>query len=362
MPDKDMRALVFEEPGRMTLRRMPTPTPGAGELLIRVHAAAICGTDLRILAGTKTREVRRGHPIGHECAGTVAAIGAGVEGYRLGQRVGVCVVVSCGQCAYCRSDRENLCETRITLGYATDGAFADYMLIPALAVRRGNVFALPDGVSMEAAALIEPLACCLNGQREMDLPALGGPAGKRGAASLVIFGAGPIGLLHLLAARTWSDPPIRPITVVEPQTYRQEAARSLGADAVCGPDSFDAAGQFDAAILAVGIPDLVGMAVRAVRPCGRISLFAGLPVGSMSAIDPNAVHYRQIRLYGASESRRRDYAEALSLVADGRLDLSPLITGCFEIEDYAEAFRAAGDGTALKVLFRLTADGARTVA
>lgn len=346
-----MRALIFEEPGRMSLRRVGRPIPGEGEVLIRVHTAAICGTDLKILSGKKTREIRKGHSIGHECTGVVAAVGSGIQGYHVGQHVAVCVVVSCGECAYCRSGRENLCETRITLGYATDGAFADYMLIPARAVRRGNLFILPEHVRLDDAPLIEPMACCLNGQREMGLPGLDGPARERGAASLVIFGAGPIGLFHLMLARTHCDPAVRPILVVEPQAYRREIARSLGADRVCSPEEFDAEDEFDLAILAVGVPELVATAVRAVGKCGRISLFAGLPVGSTSVIDPNAIHYKQIRLLGASESRLRDFAEALALMADGRLDPSPIITHRFALEDYEEAFGVAASGSALKVVF-----------
>ncbi len=353
MPNELMRALIFEEPRVMTLRRVPRPVPAAGEVVIRVHTAAICGTDVKILAGRKTREIRRGHPIGHECTGTVAAVGPGVTGYEIGQPVAVCVVVSCGQCDYCRTDRENLCDTRFTLGYATDGCFADYMLIPAQAVGRGNLFRLPEHVSLADAPLVEPLACCLNGQRELGLPGLDGPARRRGSASLVIFGAGPIGLFHLMLARTYREPAVGPVTVVEPQPHRREVARSLGADVVCSPEEFDAADAFDLAILAVGLPELVPVAIRAVGKCGRISLFAGLPVGSVSAVDPNAIHYKQIRLFGASESRRCDFADALALIADGRLDPAPIITHRFPLEQHEEAFRVAAHGSAIKVVFTM---------
>ena len=346
-----MRALVFEGPHKLSLRQIPMPEPAEGEVLIRVHAAAICGSDVRIVSGTKTRDVRTGHPIGHECAGTVAAVGKGVTGYAPGERVAVCVVVSCGQCTYCLMERENLCETRITLGYHTDGAFADYMLIPAHAVKRGNLFKLPDGVALAYAPLIEPMACCLNGQHEMDLSEQGSTADRRDDQSLVIFGAGPIGLLHLMLARARSEPTFSEITVVEPQPHRREYARKLGADTVCSPGEFEAADRFDAAILAAGVPELVSQAVGAVCKCGRISLFAGFAVGASAVIDPNAIHYKQIRLFGASESRRTDFAEAMSLMAERRIDPAPLVTHRFALEDFKEAFRVAADGSALKVVF-----------
>jgi len=348
-----MRALVFEGPSKLSLRQIPRPEPAEGEVLIRVRAAAICGSDVRIVSGSKTRDVRTGHTIGHECAGVVAAIGKSVKDYAPGQRVAVCVVVSCGQCAYCLTGRENLCETRITLGYHTDGAFADYMLIPAHAVNRDNLFKLPDSVALAYAPLIEPMACCLNGQHEMGLCEPRGAADRRDDQSLVIFGAGPIGLLHLMLARARSAVPFSEITVVEPRPHRREYARKLGADTVCSPDEFDAADRVDAAILAVGVPEVVPQAVGAVRKCGQISLFAGFPVGASAVIDPNAIHYKQIRLFGASESRRSDFAEAMSLMAEGHVDPAPLVTHRFALEDYREAFRVAADGSALKVVFDL---------
>ncbi|HPD29906.1 MAG TPA: alcohol dehydrogenase catalytic domain-containing protein [Phycisphaerae bacterium] len=344
-----MRALVFEGPNRMNLRQIPRPRPGPGEVLIRVHATAICGTDIRIFTGRKTREIRHGHPIGHECAGTVAAVGAGVTGYTSGEPVAVCVVVSCGQCEYCRADRENLCDTRYTLGYATDGSFAEYMLIPALAVSRGNLFHLPPQIPMEMAPLLEPIACCLNGQHEMGLGQDKGVKDGR-PQSLLIFGAGPIGLIHLMLAKAKG---VRPITVVEPVAHRRELAGRFGADEVVSPDQFVVAARFDAAILAVGVPELVNVALRAVKKTGRISLFAGFSGGATATIDPNAVHYGQITISGASESRRRDFAEAMSLVQRGIIDPALLLTHRFSLDQYEQAFRVAGDGTAVKVIFEI---------
>lgn len=344
-----MKALIFEGPGRLTLRHMARPVPAAGEVLIRVHRAAICGTDIKIINGQKTRDVRQGVPIGHECAGRVEAVGPGVDDYQPGERVAICVVVSCGTCDYCAADRENLCETRITLGYHTDGAFAEYMLIPERAVRRGNVFKLPADFPLEVAPLLEPMACCLNGQHEMGLGKTDGAA-ENAPASLVIFGAGPIGLIHLLLARAGGRP-IGPVAVVEPQKHRRETARRLGADEVYAPEEFDMEDKYDAAICAVGVYDIVPVALRAVRKAGKVSLFAGYPAGGSVAVDPNLIHYKQIRVTGASESRRRDFAEALELVASGRVDPRPLMTHDFALEDYDRAFRCAADGSALKVAF-----------
>lgn len=340
-----MRALVFEGPNRLRVDRRAVPSAGPGEVVVRVHRATICGTDVRIVSGRKTREVRPGHPIGHECAGVIHTIGEGVESVAVGDRVGVCVVVSCGRCIWCQSGHENLCDTRYTLGYRTDGAFADAMVIPADAVARGNLFKLPERVPVEVAPLLEPMACCINGQCEMALD-------DESVESLVIFGGGPIGLMHLMIGRAKAKRgKAISITVVEPRAVRREAAAGLGADQTTPPEEFRANGEFDAAILAVGVPELVTLAMRSVRKGGRVSLFAGFDTGTSVMLDPNLVHYHQIRVTGASESRRRDYAEALALVADGSIDVHPLVTHRFPLEAYEEAFRVAADGSALKVAF-----------
>ncbi len=348
-----MRALVFEGPNRLRLREVPRPAAAAGEVLVRVHTAAICGTDLRIISGRKTRDVRVGYPIGHECSGTVAEIGQGVTCCQPGDRVAICVVVSCGQCSFCAADKENLCHRRITLGYHTDGAFAEYMLIPAHAVSRGNVFLLPEQVSIETAPLLEPMACCLNGQHEMDLGRPGAHLEAGRGESLVIFGAGPIGLLHLLLARARGG--VDRITVVEPRENRRAMASRLGADSVCGPEEFSALDEYDAAICAVGAPAVVPAALRAAGKLGKLNFFAGFDQGLNVSLDPNQIHYKQLRITGASESRRRDFAEALTLTKEGKVDTAPLLTHRFPLHRFEEAFATAADGSALKVAFDLYA-------
>lgn len=341
-----MKALVFDGPGRLQLRDIARPIPAEGEVLVRVHHATICGTDIRIVEGRKTRDIRCGYPIGHECAGTVARTGPGVTDFRTGERVSVCVVVSCGECRECRADRENLCATRITLGYHTAGAFAEYMLIPAHAVRRGNLYKLPADVSLEVASLLEPLGCCINGRHEMT----DGERGGRG--TLAILGAGPIGLLHLQLARSGNG--YERIVMTEPLSHRRDWALRFGADEAVHPDAFDAREEFDDVIIAFGDTDLLGTAMRAARKCGNVNLFAGFDRDARVPIYPNLVHYNQLRLTGGSESRRRDYSEALSLVRQGKVDLAPMVTHRFRLQDHREAFRAAADRLGLKVAFDIS--------
>ena len=188
-----MKAAVLRGPNDLALTTIATPQAGAGDLVLRVRAATVCGTDLRILTGKKTKGVRFPSVIGHEFAGVVVEAGADVVGWRVGDRVCVDPVVPCRACAYCKSGRENVCLNRQAIGYEFDGAFAEYVRVPAIALQSGNVFRVPDGMDFEAAALAEPLACCLNGFRNADV---------RLGDTVLVLGAGPIGLMHAALAKS----------------------------------------------------------------------------------------------------------------------------------------------------------------
>jgi len=332
-----VQALLFEGPGKLALRTVPDPQAGPGQIVVRVEATTICGTDVRIVDGLKKRDVRLGHPIGHEFAGVVEEVGPDVRGFSVGDPVAVHPVVTCGACAFCRGGQENLCLERITLGYQVDGSFAEKILLPARAVARGNVFARPEHIRAEQACLLEPIAACLQGQQAMGLQAGG---------AVVIFGAGPIGLFHLMLA---AERGCRPICVVEPRQARRRMALALGADEACGPDEFNPDDRFDGVILAVGRAELIPIALRAARPGGRISLFAGFGPDAAARIDPNAIHYKQLIVAGATESRRSDFAKAMELMASGRVRVDPIITHRFPLEEYAAAFETARSGAGLKV-------------
>jgi L-iditol 2-dehydrogenase len=234
------------------------------------------------------------------------------------------------------------------------------MLIPAHAVRRGNLFKLPPEIPLDIAPLLEPMACCINGLREMHehlgddslCPRRAGPSSGRGTAGprrLAILGAGPIGLLHAKLARAYGG--YERIVMTEPLAHRRELALRHGADEVLSPDEFDAREEFDDVIIAFGDTSLVETAMRAARKCGHVSMFAGFDKDVRPEFDPNLVHYNQLRITGGSESRRRDYVEALSLVREGRVDLTGMITHRFSLGDYEQAFAAATQRLGLKVAF-----------
>ncbi len=341
-----MKAAVLQAPKDLRLSDIAIPEAAAGELVLRVRAAAVCGTDLRILTGRKTKGVRFPSVLGHEFSGEVVQAGAGVTQFRTGDRVCMDPVIPCRACAYCRAGLENVCQNRQAMGYEFDGAFAEYIRIPAIALQAGNVFRVPEGMSYEAAALAEPLACCINGQRN---------AGVRMGDSVVVLGAGPIGLMHAALARAAGA---RQVIVSEPNAARRQAALERGVEAVCDPTReslvemvqgrTDGLGA-DVAILAIGVPALTNEALRAVRKGGGVNLFAGYSVGAMAEVDVNLIHYNELLVTGASALTRLDYELALGLLASGQVDGGSLITHRYPVADALAAFDQAGSGQALKV-------------
>ncbi|HJX26751.1 MAG TPA: alcohol dehydrogenase catalytic domain-containing protein, partial [Thermoanaerobaculia bacterium] len=209
----DQRTVFLLGPERVELRRIPVPEPGTGEILVRIGAATTCGTDVKVLRrGGHPRMLVVPTPFGHEMAGTVAAVGPGVERWKAGDRVVIANSVPCGECEQCLRGRENLCEN---LRYL-NGAFAEYVLVPRRFAEI-STYAIPDGVPFEVAALAEPLACVLHGLEVC--PLNGGPA------DTVVYGGGPIGLLfvNLLADRGHH------VVLADPNPQRLEVARRMGA-------------------------------------------------------------------------------------------------------------------------------------
>lgn len=338
-----MRAAVLRAPNDMALAEAPDPRPEAGDLVLRVRAATICGTDIRILRGRKTAGVRYPSIIGHEFSGEVVE---GAEGFPVGTRVGVCPSIPCGRCAQCLRGRENLCPDQQAMGYGIDGAFAEFVRIPARAVAMGNVQVLPDSMSFAEAALAEPLACVLNGQNRVALTQ---------GDTVAILGAGPIGLLHVHLARLRGA---ARVIVSEPSAQRREVALAAGADVVIDPTAEDLGARVreetgglgaDVVICAIGIPALATQAIGLASLGGRVSLFAGFSKGETASLDVNAIHYDELRVTGSFGLSRLDYATSLRILADRRIDARPLITHRYALDEVGEAFAQAERGTAIKV-------------
>jgi L-iditol 2-dehydrogenase len=304
-----VKALVFHQPERISVEDLPDPSPGPGEVLLRVAAAAICHSDIRVYRGLK--HARPGVIPGHETAGTIEAVGAGVDGLRPGHRVVVCPIIACGRCPFCVSGRRHRCPGRRTLGYDEHGGLAEYLLAPAALVSLGHLLPVPEGLPLDRACLTEPLACVLN-----SLETCGLAAGR----SLAIIGAGPMGLLHLLLARALGA---GAVIVSEPDPERAATARRMGATAVVDPERaqlVDAISEHtdglgaDAVVLTAGLPELLDDGLACARRQGVVSLFAGFPPDARVSLDPNLIHYSEVRLTGSQNASPEQYRRTLQLL------------------------------------------------
>lgn len=340
-----MKAGLLKAPNRLDFETVGDPALKPGDLLIRVKAATVCGTDIRIFRGRKTAGIRYPSILGHEFSGEVVENG-GHGGFSCGDAVAVCPAIPCGHCAHCIRGYENICKNQIAIGYEIDGAFAEYIRIPEQAVLSGNVFKLPAGLSWEKAALIEPLSCVLNGQERI---------GVGIADRVVILGCGPIGLLHVKLARLSGA---ARIIVSEPSAGRRAAALAAGADVVVDPASEDLKAIVmcetdglgaDKIIVAIGVPRLANDAIGLVRHRGAVSLFAGFSAGETATLDVNAIHYNEIIVTGSFGLDRLQFEKALAMIASGRLEVESMLTHRFALDEIATALETAERGDAIKV-------------
>ena len=342
----EQRTIFLLGPERVELRRVPVPEPGAGELLVKIGAATTCGTDVKVLRrGGHPRMLVVPTPFGHEMAGTIAAVGSEVSGWKIGDRVVVANSAPCGECEQCLRGRENLCES---LRYL-NGAFAEYVLVPRH-FAEVSTYAIPDELPFEVAALAEPLACVLHGLEVCPL---------NGTADTVVYGGGPIGLLfvNLLADAGHH------VVLADPNPQRLESARRMGAaEAVLvGRDGGEAprlrrhAGRgdgFDLAIEATGSPVAWEDALASARAGGTVLLFGGCRPGTVIPLDTHRLHYLELTVKGAYHHRPATFQRALDLLASGRIRAAELLSAERPLEELEGALRSMMRKEALKVVIR----------
>jgi L-iditol 2-dehydrogenase len=346
-----MQGAVLVGPEKIDIREVPVPRPGEGELLLKVEAATTCGTDVKVYR-------RGGHPrmlkvptlFGHEMAGRVAAVGGNVRRFAVGDAVVVANSAPCAHCEPCRRGRENLCED---LHYL-NGAFAEYLLVPARFVSR-NTHPIPDGLSFERAALTEPLACVLHGIAACELETYT----ARGPVEIVVFGAGPIGLLFVAALAMAGHQ----VILADPNPSRLQVGAALGAAQTIqiarGGGQADAVRAATAegkgawiAVDASGVPEVWLDAIAAVRPGGLVNLFGGCAPGTTIELDTHLIHYSEITLKGVYHHRPDTVRGALALLADPSFKADLLLTGAEPVARVEQALRRMIDKEALKVVIR----------
>lgn len=342
-----MRAVVLNGPNDFKAAEVEKPEIGDNDILLQMKKAAICGTDMRILAGTKTKGVRYPSIIGHEMCGLICEVGKNVKGFEVGEKVSIANVIPCHSCHSCLTGRENACMNRKAIGYEFDGGFAEYVRIPGIAIESGNVVKLPEDVSFEEGALIEPLSCCIRGLKN---------AGTGFNDSVLIVGAGPIGLMHLQLSKIVGA---KKVIVSEPIASRREKAEKLGADLVIDPTKENLADivmretdslGMDVIVMAIGVPAIINSTLKLCRKGGTVNLFAGFAGTGESTIEVNTIHYNEINVNGSTAYKREDYFEAADMVKNKKVNLKEIVTHTFKIDDFQDAYEVCKNGSGLKVL------------
>jgi L-iditol 2-dehydrogenase len=344
-----MRAAVYSGAGHIAFREVERPTIGRDEVLLKVHAATLCGTDIKMFT-SGYRNVKEGEEriLGHEIAAEVWEVGDDVEGYGRGMRVIVAPNMGCGHCRYCRMGHTELCPDFQAIGIHIDGGFAEYVRIPGRAVQQGLLIAFGDTTPYDEAVLAEPLACCYNAYKSVNT--------KPGDAVLVV-GAGPMGALHLQMQRLAGARLLMVADIAQP---RLELVRDLGPDILINSaeqDLYERVMELtggegaDVIITAVPVPQVQQQALKLAAKLGRINLFGGMPKGSEGVkLDTNIIHYNGIVVTGTTGAAVPDYETAMALIEDEKIKVRPIISRRFKVEEIQEAFRFAMSGEGLKTM------------
>jgi L-iditol 2-dehydrogenase len=342
-----MQAAVYYNPGDIRIEERPDPAPEAGNLILEVSCCAICGTDLKLA----TVGNPRCHPpriIGHEFVGRAVHVGSEVGGFAPGDRVTLATTLACGACPYCALGLGNLCPNSKPISYDFDGAFARFLAVPPLALAGGNAIRVPAAVPDEAAALSEPLSCVLNAQEL---------AGVKAGDRVLILGGGPLGALHAEVAKALGAADVMIVQRSEP---RLSLLRRLRGVTVIDGGSQDVlsvvqgrTGGLGADVVIVCAParDAQEESLRYARKGGAISLFASMPKGAADiTLDSRAIHYGELRIVGASDSRPEHVAGAVHLLAEGKIDVEPVITHRVPLSALLDGINLMKEKQSLKVM------------
>jgi 2-desacetyl-2-hydroxyethyl bacteriochlorophyllide A dehydrogenase len=326
-----MRAVIWEEPGKLTVTEAPDPAPRHGELVIRVGACGICGTDVHIADGEFPPTP---YPIipGHEFAGRVVARGAGVPaGWRDDERVAVDPSLFCGYCPACRGGRGNLCANWNAIGDTVNGAFAEYVAVPA-----ANAYRIPDSVDDAQAALIEPLSCAVHGLRRIG-PVIG--------EDILLTGAGTMGLLLLqLLNRAGA----RSVNVVDRKAARLQAAKTLGAASAAEDVAALDRRMFGVAVDATGAPAAIEACFRSLDRGGRLLIFGVTNGDAMVSLSPFRIYNDEITVLG-SMAVLNSFGAATDLMAAGVIDTAPLLGPPFDLAQFPDALASVRAGEGIKI-------------
>lgn len=337
-----MRVAMYYNNSDVRVEEMPTPQIGLGELLVRVEASGICGSDVM--------EWYRAHKaplvLGHEIAGVIAAVGDGIDDYKVGDRIAAAHHVPCNECHYCLKNNETACNTLRSTSF-DPGGFAEYLRMPTINVECG-VFKIPDNVSFEEATFTEPLACVLHGQHK---------ACFKPQASILVLGCGMAGLLHIHLAHVMGA---RKVISTDMVDYRMDAAKQFGADEVISandytPELLREANNgllADLVVICTGAPAAFEQALKSVERGGTILIFALTRDDVAMTIPVNQFFSRnEVTITTSYAGSPNDYQQALDLIASGHVNVKDMITHRLSLAEAQDGFKLVADAKdCLKVI------------
>lgn len=325
-----MKSLRLESIGNLFVRDVEKPLPGPDDLLVRVEACGICGTDRHLFLGEFPS--RPPVTIGHEFAGIIEAIGGDVTGFKIGDRITGDPNICCGRCPQCMAGRVNLCRNLQAIGIHRDGGLADYVLVP-----QKQAFAIPLSLNPLHGAFCEPLACCLHG---IDM------AEVRAGSSVVVLGGGVIGLLTVQLARLAGA---TTVILSTRQESKRRLAEDVGATATVDPSSTDiidaiagpaglVPGGVDVVIECAGVPETMRQSMRLAKAGGTVVILGVMPQGARIEIEPFDILFRELRVLG-SFVNPFTHRRAADLVASGAINVEKLISRRVSLDEAVDAIR-----------------------
>ncbi|MGG3005409.1 zinc-dependent alcohol dehydrogenase family protein [Geobacillus stearothermophilus] len=337
------RASLFYGSRNIEVKEKSIRNLNSKELLIRVKACGICGTDIHIFNGSQgSTRVNPPVVLGHEFSGEVVQVGPEVKGFQVGDRITVDPNIYCGECFYCKNGKRHLCENLTALGVNLDGGFQEYCILPYT-----QAYKIPEHLSFEEGAMVEPLACCLHG---IDLAEI--DAGE----TVAIIGGGTIGLLMTQLAKLRGA---SFIMVSEPVEKRRNLALELGANCVINPmeqTTKEVISQkypagFDVVIECAGNKSAIEQALTLVKRGGTVLLFSVSDVNTQISVRPFEIFYKELTIKG-SFINPHTHGRAIELIASGLVNVKPLITHCFPLESIEQAIATQTSPDAIKVLVK----------
>ena len=344
-----MKAAYYYGVKDIRVEECPIPEITENEILVQVKASAICGTDLRIYKGGHFK-IPKGtkRVLGHEIAGKIVKVGGNVKNYTEGMRVAFVPNVGCGHCSMCLKGFNQLCPEYEAFGISYDGGFQEYMKVPKEAIERGNVIEIPETLSYQEAAMVEPFSCTYNAYKRLK---------TEPGDVVVIVGAGPIGACHVMIQKMAGA---GKIIVADVSDTRLEEIKKFGADLTVNSGNTDLKSFVsretegigaDVVITACSVPAIQELGLEIAGAHGRVNFFGGMPEGKeIVPLNTNLIHYKELEVLATTGSSLQDYISAMKIVASKKMPLDRLASAAFSIDQIQEAFEYAIAGKGMKTL------------